>query len=218
MISALKDLYHTAKQILSDPITFFGSVKKDEGYRKPWEYYAKLTAIYMLVSMIASIPVYMSLYSTDPELAALSEKFGMLALFFTMIVMLITFAIIYAIVIGIVFAVAGVTHLFMLAVGASKGYLATFKIVCYGTTPIIFIAPFAFLDIYGDIGSAIFIMISLALSLYVMVMEMKGAMIIHELSKGRAFVGMIVLPVILMVAVFVMLLVFYGAAYSQYVV
>jgi hypothetical protein len=207
-MSAFSDFYRTAKQILTAPEIFFNSVTDDLGYKKPWVYYARLTAFYMAIYMFASVPVFISIYSSDAQLAAMAVEFGALSIFFTILIIVASFVLIYAIVLGAVFALTGLTHIFMLITGAKKRYAETFKIVCYASTPIIFIAPFAFLDFFGDIGAAIFLTISLVFSIYLMVLEVKGAMILHDLSRRRAFLGMVVLPTLLMMVIIIVLVLF----------
>jgi hypothetical protein len=183
----------TIKQVLAEPTKFFRSVQKDKGYMRPWVYYILIFAVYIGVYFLTALPgSVMDVQSETQVSTAISAVFLLIA-FLLLAVVLLGFLALF------VHVSAAVLHLFLLVVGARMGYIQTFKIVCYASTPLIFLGPFGLFDSVPILGRLSISFAGLVISIYIIVLEVVGARVLHNLSTGRAVVGTLVLPVIIVI-------------------
>ncbi len=188
------DIIGMIRSFFSSPKNFFSAVNKDEGYKKPWLYFMIIMSAYYALALVFSIPSLMISMKTTGA--------GPVGAVLGIIIMLFIFIFSLALGAGLIFVSAGILHLFLLIVGAKKGYLQTFKLVCYASTPIIIIAPFIILNIIPFIGFMMYMFLAFALMIYVMVIEVIAAKVLHGLSTARAVVGVVVLPLVLVLIIF----------------
>ncbi len=178
------------------PTKFFSTVKGDKGYKKPWMYYLAITAVYYAVTYIFQIPsIFIGGAISGGTSSLISPSLNL-------VLMLVIYIFIFALSLGLVFVSAAIMHLFLMIVGTKKRYQETFKLVCYASTPLLIIAPFNLLSIIPIIGPLILLMVIFAVAVYVMVIEVIGAKVLHDISTARAVVGVVVIPLVLALIIF----------------
>lgn len=178
--------------IISNPKKFFKSVEKGKGYLEPWIYYVIVMSIYLFLSAIASIPSMMQELST--EFDAFGAVFSGI---FSIVIIFIIFFIILLLSSGMIFIGAGIQHLFLLLVGTKKRYIETFKLLCYSTTPVVFLSVFIFLEGIPMIGGILYIIGTIIITIYLFYIEVLGAKILHKLSTLRSVIAIVIIPTII---------------------
>jgi hypothetical protein len=187
------------KRILSQPEKFFSSVAKDRGYASPWTHYIIVVTIYMGVYFLTAIPGSVAELQAEAEVGATLSAIILLVIFAVMLVFILA---LFALT---VFISAGVLHLFLMVVGARKGYIQTFKVVCYASTPMMLLGPFGLFDSVPIVGRLVITLVGLVLGIYVLVIEVVGVRVLHKISTGRAILGTVILPILLGI-IFIVLL------------
>jgi hypothetical protein len=191
------DFIEKIKKTMANPKVFFNSIKKEKGYLKPWLYYTIVMAICLLAALIFSMPDIIAELSKSPQIpSSLIGISATITLTLTFIIMIVLFA-------GLIFAIAGIQHLFLLMVGAKKGYLETFKFSCYATTPYIILPIFILLDYIPVLGVVVYYLGVIGLSIYSLIIEVIGAKTLHNISTVRAVVAVVVIPLVLGIIIFI---------------
>ena len=192
-------------RIIKEPKAFFESVKKDKGYQKPWLFYMKLMVLYFLLVLVSSI--LSSGAATTPDIGGFNPIiFAVFGLLFGLILSA-----------GTIFIGAGILHLCLLIVGAKKGFEQTFKISTYATVTLPLLGLLIFLQMIPKVGTMLYVLLAISLSIYMFVIEVFGAKVLHGLSTARAVVGVVVIPLaivlLFLIIIFgVILLIFFAVA------
>jgi hypothetical protein len=197
----MMDFMNKAWMVITDPTAFFKDVNADKDYMKPWLYYMAIFVINSLVSFLVSIPYYLMPWNKDELL--FSVPVMILVLFFIYLLSM-------AFSTGLVFVSAAIAHLFLLIVGADKGYLQTFKLVCYSSTAGLLLAPFGLLTAFSIPGLILYYLVLFCFVAYIWYIQVAAARILHGLSLGRAVMGIIVIPLavfLVLVAIIAVLMV-----------
>jgi len=187
-------------QVLTRPKVFFKSVEYEEEYLKPWLYFMVVILIYFSLSTIVSLPGAAISIVTQGDMG-----FGLLFFFLFMGIWFTVMIILSAM--GI-FILAAIMHLFLMIVGASKGYHHTFKMICYSAGPLVFLAPLAFIKIIPLLGSMVFFGLLVITTIVIMIYEVIGATILHKITMARAVIGVVVIPMILATMMFILSAIF----------
>ncbi|MGM5487654.1 MAG: YIP1 family protein [Nanobdellota archaeon] len=190
------DLITKFKRVLTEPTSFFAAVKGEQGFGNPFLFFLVVMGIYYAADLLAttiSQVMIATLTSSVPEtlIVIVAGIFGAILGF--------------AIGLGMVFVGAGILHLFLMLVGGKGDYLQTFKLITYSSAPMALLAIFTLLIIIPFLGPIIFGLIALAATIFQLILEVKGAMVLHEISMGKAAVAVIVIP--LVIALFIALIV-----------
>jgi hypothetical protein len=204
------NMFQIFKGVSKQPSRFFASVAKEQGYLKPWLYYIVLMGLFYILSFVVGLPQAVIDSLQDPEII------GGVGVALVIVVAALFLVLLIALMAGLVFVSAGILHLFLMIVGA-RGYQQTFKMVCYSATPLIYLSPFLLFNILPG-GDILYLVCSLAASIWVIVLEVKAAIILHKLSVARAVVGVVVIPLavaFVLILFFVLLIVGLAAVYSD---
>lgn len=174
------------KDLLINPDRFFGSVKKEKSILKPFLFYAAVIGIFYLTSLVASMigEIILAGIKGEPPIRmfAITIVSGVLGFMIALITIFIS---------------AGVLHLFITMLGGKGDYLQTFKLSCYGTVPFLFLAILNFFTIIPVLGQIILGVGLIAAVVIQLILEVKGARVLHEMTTGRAVVAVVVIPLIL---------------------
>ena len=223
-----KDIGHLQriKLLFLHPGEFFDLVEDEKGYKKPLMY-AVIASV--IVSFLNTIISALPLFSSPLGGFALGGL-GLIIPLFLVFGIGFTFA--------LPFLAAGMVHLGVMMFGGKKGYFNTFKPITYAivigslytlissiiqgvlTMTIakpIYNAPSLGFPMAGALGPSIFvyavgIIIGLASFVHLTIIEVIGVSKYHNISKGKAFWGVIIIPLII-VMLLVPLIVFGSLAY-----
>lgn len=187
--------------VLKDPEDFFGRKKSEESLFPAWSYYMILFAVSLAAVFVLGIPFRFILEPSglifSPAVSIAFDLFGM--------VLLLCFAA------GLVFVTIAFMHLFLLLVGAKKGYRETFKAFCYGSTPYVFIAlcsvllNFAVLFNFSIVWLIVYGLALLGITIWMYTIQVIGVSTLHQISTARAVVGVVVLPILSALLIFLVL-------------
>lgn len=185
----MNGIFQTIKQVCFEPIKFFRKLKKEQGLKKAFTYYAVLflfnvilaTIITVLFQDVSSALIYRLL---GLEFSPSEQTTGTLI-----------FGLIFGYGIGLLasFVAAAVLHVWILLFGGQGVYAKTFQLYAYCKTP-----------------SLLLSWIPLASSLvwiYEMILLIIGTQITHGISKKKAIV-MYIIPLIIVLVIYVLLFVF----------
>jgi len=193
------DFIQIFTDVIKTPDKFWESVKSDKGLMKPWLYYMVAVVLYSVINYLVSIPRTVQMAGTD-------LGFGALTVALALIIGVLSSIFFVALSAGLVFVSAGILHLFLMVVGA-RNFEQTFKIICYVFTYSLFLVPFGLLLLIPITGVWLYLIIAIAIVIYTIYMEVKAAKILHELSTGRAVVGIVVLPMIFVLIIAIIMVI-----------
>ena len=162
-----QDIYKKARDALISPKEFFKSVKKEKGFRVSFLYYAILSLISVIGSLIA-ISFNLPILESSP-----SGLFGIGGVFINYIISLVA-----------IFITALLTHAILFK-GFLKGkgdYATSFRLLVYSYTPILFLGWIKYISIIADIYS-----------LYLLY---EGMQILHGISERSAKIWAIILAIL----------------------
>jgi len=192
------------KGVLASPRLLYAKVR-NEGYLPPWIFYVVVAAISLTVSILVQLPSIILQVINEPELNNPAGVVIFLVIFCLMLALILVMQA------GLVFVTAGIMHLFLMLVGAKKGYLETFKLICYSQAPAVFVAPFAFLQIIPIAGPMLYFVLAFAAWVWSAIIQVNGAVALHQITMGRAVIALIVIPLVLLAIVVVMVVLFFTA-------
>jgi hypothetical protein len=207
-------LIATAKEVLMSPDTTFAHMRRTGGLGSPFFYYIipqSVLGVLMAVLMSVMIAFVMAGAQTASH-SAQEEKIMSLFGGFGAVGIGLIYLVMFAVMIpASLFLGTGILHLLLKIWGACNApFETTFRVIAYtwGTMGIIMF-PLQILGMIPCIGM-IFGLASLAVSIWGLIIVIKGLSITHEASAGRV-IGAVVTPVVIccclyaliMVAVFV---------------
>ncbi|MFB6076149.1 MAG: YIP1 family protein [Candidatus Aenigmatarchaeota archaeon] len=179
------------KSIIVNPKDFFSNMSTDGGYEKPIVFAA---INFVIVSLITGI-LYFSYLSTFGGLFLNGPMPGFIPNIGLVGILAIPFMIVLSLVGGIIslFVVAAISHVLLIIVGGKGSYEGTFRIVAY-TTAFVLISWIPVLNIL--------------IGIYALYVVLIGYSKIHEISKGRALLGLLIPLLVILAAVFSLILFF----------
>jgi len=209
----MEDIVQTISNIFFRPTEFFESVQDETSYTRPWLFFSIGYMIMLFISLAFSIPILLR----TPDIGPLLIIFQVFSLFLG-----IGFAF------ALPFISSGIAHLGLLIFGAKQGYYNTFKAISYsGIVYVIYGIitsiisgyinlnftselndPSQFLDFLtsGKFGPVIIliviiIVITLISWIHVLIVTTIGVAKFQQISRARAFFGIIIVPVIIFIFV-----------------
>ena len=127
-------LFNTWKEVMFDPVNFYGKLSKKDQYAEAAKYFLKVQAI-------ASAIIIIGFGFLLSGLLIVEDLRGNVGLILLMLLICYPLMLLFAW--GMLYVGAGILHLFVLLFGGKKGYVETFKVVAYSISPNIFgIIPF----------------------------------------------------------------------------
>ena len=178
------------KSLFSDPAKFFKDVGKEKDYWTVLKFFVVVYIVAVIIQILVSFPVNLKL----PEFVE-HLNFALTGLLYGVVSAFI-----------VPFIVTALSHLGILLFGGRKGFFNTFKAVTYGMIIIIgysvissIITMIIFLLSPGSTITLGYVanIISLIGLTHMLVVETVGVSIVHSISKTKAFFGVILVPLVL---------------------
>ncbi len=127
-------LFQTWKEVMFNPINFYGKLSKKDQYVEATKYFLKVQAIVSALVLIAAGLII----SVAIAFGGMADK-----VIWVVLGLIIAYPLILLFAWGMLYIGAGILHLFVLIFGGKKGYVETFKVVAYSNSPQIFgVIPF----------------------------------------------------------------------------
>ncbi len=193
--SAAPSFWSTWKRVMVEPAQFYQQLPAKMGYKEPSVFYLKVSALllailYVFLAFIALIMVSFLGALNIPMLSMISALgAGVVAL-----IALIAFPFLLLFYWLCLWISAGITHLFVMLFGGTKGFNETFKAAAYASAPILF----SFIP-----------MIGYAASIYVIVLNVIGIQKRQHLNLGKS-IAVILLPLLFFAVLFLILFFTFG--------
>ena len=178
----MKELFNSWKEVTFNPLEFYQKLPKKTKYRGPSLFYLKINALtlglmYLLLLIIGAFFI-LFMGALGGPLGIIGGGFGLVAL----VIAVLLYPLFLLLSWGLLFAGAGITHLFVLMFGGKQGYAETFKVQAYAVAPVIFsVIPY----------------IGYAATIYTLVLEVIGIHHRQKLSWGKS-VAVIILPIVIL--------------------
>lgn len=217
-------IQETISGMLMRPLEFYKSIEKDNDFVKPMLYFAVTSIIVYIFGFL----IYIPLGVTNPLETIFSFFFAVVLLPFS---------------IGYMFAApfvsAGIAHLGLMILGVRTEYIKTFKPISYSGIPgaayslfviclsIVFYAVFPITDeerlvamlstgaVWIFVGFIIImIFIAVIRKIHVLITETIGIAYYHNISRLKAFLGLILIPTILTILMLFIIGLFIGLLIS----
>ncbi len=127
-------LFKTWKEVMFDPINFYGKLSKKEKYSEAAKYFLKVQAIASAIIIIGFGSILSGLLMVRNAVSGgLGGNVGLILL-----MLILTYPLMLLFAWGMLYVGAGILHLFVLLFGGKKGYVETFKVTAYSISPNIF--------------------------------------------------------------------------------
>ena len=190
------------------PGQLFESVKSDHDLNNAFKYYVLMSLVPFLIAIVAVL-------SFPPILAGTATTMtSFLGPLYSLIMIFMLFGAIYIIALYITiiifsFSIAGFFHIFAMLLRSEKnGYAQTYKSFSYALPPGIIGAIASIILLFTIPAQSIIILIvGIFFAAWYLFVSVIGLSHLHEISKGRAALVVIV-PIIIMIAVFLVLFYF----------
>mgnify|MGYP001587401973 CR=1 FL=1 len=180
--------FQKIKTLLVNPAKFFKDVSKEKGYWTVLKFYVPVYLAALVIQILASIPIY---YGTPLfKVSILTGLLGIIAAFVGPFI-------------GTFFVNLGV-----LIVGGRKGFFNTFKAVTYGTLVVVgygvlssIISLLLFLmKLEGNPASVMLMTVISIIGVgHMLIASSIGVSIYHSISRIKAFFGIILVPLVILV-------------------
>ncbi|MBI4182092.1 MAG: YIP1 family protein [Candidatus Aenigmarchaeota archaeon] len=170
--------------LFSSPAAFFDGIKQETTIRPALKLFLVGALVYAALSYV-SFPLYL-----NSILATLPPGSGAMAGFLSLFTLLL-----FPLMIVGVFAISGLTHVFAVRLGGKRGFPRTFNAIAYGSLPTLFLG-WLFFALPWWLGWTV----SLLVSLWSLIIEIWGLSRLHEVSKLRALLFLL-LPVIVVTVI-----------------
>ena len=168
-------IFQRLNSVLNHPSEFFDSIKSEKGIGNVFKYWA-------VISLLPIVPVYLLIF------AGLSDFSSSFADYYTPVLpihIMLTPILSYVTILFLPFVLAGLTHLSAKLLKGSGDYSASYRATIYGLTPA---NLFSWIPIVGFIPV-----------LWSWAVTIKGISTLHEVSMVRAFLIVVLIPLILVV-------------------
>ena len=180
-------LVEVGKEVILDPMNFFGKVPNEKGLKKALIYWGVVTLLASLMSLIYIIP-----YSIM-QLALKGGVFGFVSAPFVVAMIVVIYFLIFFVGLAMVF-VSGAIYQFIFKLLKGKGgFHDTIRVLCYARTAQLFvIIPFA----------------GFFVGIYHLVLLVVGFKQVHKLDWGKAILGTILPALVMLLFIIVMVIIF----------
>ncbi len=173
----LPSFLQRVQEVLIHPSAYFQSISKENPTYSIWYYF--------VFTLLAAIPFALDLLKNSPFSWVWFAPMVVLSVPLTM---------------ALLFVLAGISHLGLKLCKAQGKYSDTLKVAAYASTPSLlwqipyflvmaWVAPFS-------LAWKVLVLLSFGVIVYTIVLEVIGYSVLHKISKARAFVGSIVVPVL----------------------
>ncbi len=185
------------KKVITEPTKFFNAIKKEKDIGPAFLYYV----VFLAISSVFMIPYLWRVFS---QVSAEGIPFSLGTMIPSMVVMQFVFGII------MLFIMYGIIHLLVKLVKGKGDFSDTFKAMIYGATPNFIISPLILIYM-GIVGvENIFLLIpvyliSIAVFIWVLVIQIKGIKILHKISTWRAVLAILILPILLVILLLIII-------------
>ena len=174
------------KKVMTSPTEFFEKIKGEEGIGEAFKYYIIFSLIYNL--LFGTLTVF-GLSGVPIEGMG---PFAVLGIFLPIVSFILS--------LFSVFIITGIIHVFAMVFVGKGDYSATFKAMAYGATPSLL---FGWLPFVGPI-----------FSIYSLYLQLKGISALHQVSMGRAFLIIFLIPLIIVIILLVLGFFFLSAIFT----
>jgi len=174
------------KKVMTSPTEFFEKIKGEEGIGEAFKYYIIFSLIYNL--LFGTLTVFGLSGVPIEEMG----PFAVLGIFLPIVSFILS--------LFSVFIITGIIHVFAMVFGGKGDYSATFKAMAYGATPSLL---FGWLPFVGPI-----------FSIYSLYLQLKGISALHQVSMGRAFLIIFLIPLIIVIILFMLGFFFLSAIFT----
>ncbi|MBI2507551.1 YIP1 family protein [Candidatus Woesearchaeota archaeon] len=183
--------FQKLKTLFADPVKFFKDISKEKSYWTVLKPYVLVYLAALIIQLLASIPIY---YGTPVFMLSILTGLlvGIAGAFATPFI-------------GSFF-----THLGIFIVGGRKGFFNTFKALTYGTLVVVVYGVLSsiislllfLLKVERESGSiSLMAVISIVGVMHMLVTSAIGVSMYHSISRWKAFFGIILIPLILLVII-----------------
>ncbi len=176
------DFFEKTKGFLLEPSKTFDASKEDT-LGEATKFYASIAAIYSAILAVLLAFAFSLIGSTMMGFGKLGTMFGASAGIAGAIVFFVLFMIL-AIIAS--FIGGAIIHIGVYSVGGRKGIAQTIKAIMYGSTPGLLLGWIPIIGLIAVIWS--------------LVVEIIGVRQFHELTTGRAILGVLIIPIIIVLA------------------
>ena len=190
------------KKVITQPTKFFNAIKKEKGIGPSFIYYV----IFLAISSVLMIPyLWRVLAQASKVTSGEGIPFSLGTVIPSIVIMQFVFGII------MLFIMYGIIHLLVKLVKGKGDFSDTFKAMVYGATLNFIISPLILIYM-GIVGvENIFLLIpvyliSIAVFIWVLVIQIKGIKILHKISTWRAVLAILILPIILVILIIIILI------------
>jgi len=179
------------KRLLTDPAKFFKDASKEKGYWEVLRFFVVVYVFATIIQLIVSIPLNKNLFGSQLFAYLLSS---------------LVVSIIYAFIGPFIASV--IAHLGILILVRGKSFFSTFKAITYGMIVIVgygvlasIIASIMYLASPNSINLPGFIvnLITIIGVVHMLIVEAVGVSRHHSITKGKAFFGIILVPLIILI-------------------
>ncbi len=187
------NFFKTAKSVIQEPTKFFKKIEKDKDISKAALYYL----IFLVIGFAASIIHYWA------QPIGIGLKLPALAISIVISLFVFIISIIF------LFIGAGIIHLLLKFLGGKEGFYKTFNPLVYGNTPSLIVSPIMTLVMAASLNIFTNIFVSLILfgtMIYSFFLIIKGVSIMHKMSMWRAFVAVVLIPLVIGTIIIVILI------------
>jgi len=182
--------FKTWKEVMFKPMDFFAKLPKKEKYAAGSKFFLKTYALMLLIIGVLAFLIFGIIFSVMGLIGSgnvFGLIFGTAGMVMVVLGILIGLPVILLMSWLMLFAGAGIIHLFVLLLGGKQGYVETFKVLAYSTAP----ALFGFIPLIGH-----------AAAIYSIILQVFGIHKRHKMSMGRA-VAVILLPLAILFVLFI---------------
>ncbi|MFB6089195.1 MAG: YIP1 family protein [Candidatus Aenigmatarchaeota archaeon] len=177
--------FEAIKSIMIDPKEFFGEMSTDGGYEEPLVFAVMnfvIVSFFWGILYFSSIGVFGGLFFDGP-LSGFMSNIGLAGLF------AIPFMLVSSLISGVIsiFVIAAISHVLLIVVGGKGSYEGTLRVVAY-TTAFLLISWIPVLGIL--------------IGIYALYVVLIGYSNVHEISKGRALLALLIPMLAILLAIF----------------
>ena len=181
------DFGELVKSVLTTPKEFFKGLKKEQGVKNAFTYYAVLSLIYTFLGFVMNYFFQPLNYAIQSKIWGIPFQQPVIPIWMTLVFTVIG----YGIGLGASFVGAAILHVWILIFGGKEEYSKTYQLSVYASTPILVLGWIPFVSFFAWIYN-IFLLIL-------------GTREIHKISDAKS-IWMYLIPIILLLILVVAIL------------
>ena len=200
--------FQKLKKLFIDPVKFFKDVSKEKDYWTVLKFFVVTYLAATLIQVLVSIPIYYG-----------APEFNLLEFILRTLLFSVGYAFLGPFIVG------AVAHLGILILGGKKGFFNTFKALTYGTLVVVSygmvsliisgIIVVSGIGVSMALANSIILIILLTGSVHMLITQSIGVSTYHSISRIKAFLGIIFIPIILFIILIVLGIIFTVGLFSQ---